>query len=94
MTDNDDATDVRSSTNLHLPARGGVEVDDFGGFATLRLGGDAAELIVFARSSETARRVADGASAWAELSEARGRGEDVTLWGSWVLSTDTFGESR
>jgi hypothetical protein len=94
MTTDEFARGARSSTNLHLPDRGDVQVSDHGGFATLRVGDDAADLVLFARSPETARRVADGATVWAELTEAREQGEDVPLWGSWVLPTDTFRGSQ
>jgi hypothetical protein len=80
-----------ASTNLHLPARDGARVDDMAsGTTVLRLGDTDAEVTVFARSASSAREVAEAATAWADLREARERGEDVELWGAWVVPSDTF----
>ena len=39
-----------------------------------------------------ARELADTATLWADLEEARDRGEDVSQWGSWALPADSFGD--
>jgi hypothetical protein len=78
------------TANLFLPETDAARVCDHGDFATLRLGDEDSFLSVFATGSGSARELADAATVWAELAEARDRGEDVELWGGWVLSADTF----
>jgi hypothetical protein len=91
MTDHDDThrSPATVSTNLHLPAGAASEVHDYGTFGVLRVGDRDAEISLFGRAG-AARDVAERATVWADLAEARERGEDVTLWGSWVLPSDTF----
>ena len=80
-----------ATTNLHLAARDGARVDDMdSGTTALRLGDPNAEVTVFARCAESAREMAEAATVWADLREARERGEQVELWGAWVLPSDTF----
>jgi hypothetical protein len=80
-----------ANTNLHLPASDGARVDDMdSGTTALRLGDPNAEVTVFARCAESAREVAEAATVWADLKDARERGEQVELWGAWVLAADTF----
>jgi hypothetical protein len=78
------------SSCLHLSSGDAPEVGDHGSFAGLRLGGRDVNVTVFTRDAGAAREVADAATVWAELAEARDRGEDVELWGGWVLPADTF----
>jgi hypothetical protein len=101
MTIDPDATGAgyrypaRIRTHLHLPASDGVEVEDVNGqLNVLRLGGPDAEVAVFARRACEVREVAEAATVWADLREARERGEDVEQWGAWVLPADTFGGPR
>jgi hypothetical protein len=97
MTINDDATTpdgpalgAHLNASLHLSGTTPAGVEDHETFGVLHLGGLDVGVAVFARSADTARDVADTASVWAELTEARERGEDVELWGGWVLPADTF----
>ena len=101
MTNHDDATSAgyrrpaRSRTHLHLPGADGVEVENIDDrLAVLRLGGPDAEVAVFAGQASEARKVAEAAMVWADMAEARERGEQVEQWGAWVLPSDTFGDSR
>ena len=101
MTRHDDATGsgywrpARSRTHLHLPGADGVEVENIDDrLAVLRLGGPDAEVAVFAGRASEARDVAEAATVWADLKEARERGEQVEQWGAWVLPADTFRGAR
>lgn len=101
MTVHDDATGTgyrlpaRSRTHLHLPGAEGVEVENIDDRLTvLRLGGPHAEVAVFAGRASEAREVAEAATVWADIKEARERGEKVEQWGAWVLPADTFRDSR
>jgi hypothetical protein len=94
MAHNDrDAFPASMSTCLHLPADDSASVEDLG-FGVLKLGDRSAEVEVFCETGAGARRVAEAATTWAELAEARERGEDVALWGSWVVPADKFGDRR
>jgi hypothetical protein len=96
MTTNDDATTpdgAHMNASLHLSGSA-AGVEDHETFGVLHLGGRDADVAVFARSADTAREVADTASVWADLAEARERGEQVELWGGWVLPAGTFGDRR
>ena len=80
------------TANLHLrDGEDNAEVHDHDSFTTLRVGDIDTSVTGYAPSARSARDVADRATAWAELAEARERGENVELWGTWVLPTDTFG---
>lgn len=92
----DDLVPAVMTANLHLrDGDGGAQVVDHGGFATLQVGDRATSSVnLFARRGRVAREVAEAATAWADLTEARERGEDVELWGGWVLPADSFGGAR
>jgi hypothetical protein len=100
MTINDDATTdgpapgAHMNANLHLSGSTPPAVEDHRTFGVLHLGDQDAGVAVFARSAGAARDVADTATVWADLAEARERGEQVELWGGWVLPSDTFGDRR
>jgi hypothetical protein len=98
MTIRDDATadalPAAMSACLHLSDVGDARVSDHGAFAAMCLGDRHASVAVFASSADAARDVADTATVWADLTEARERGEDVELWGGWVLPSDMFRGAR
>ena len=90
MTIDDDPRPAQLSASLFLPDTDAARVCDHGDFATLRVGDQDNNLTVFSSRSGSARELAESATAWAELTEARERGEQVELWGGWVLPADTF----
>ena len=80
------------TANLHLrDGEDNARVHDHTSFTTLRVGDLDTSVTVYTPSARVAREVADSATAWAELVEGRERGDDVELWGTWVLPADTFG---
>ena len=79
------------TANLFLPETDAARVCDHGDFATLRLGDEDSFLSVFATGAGSARELADAATQWADLTEARDRGENVEQWGGWVVPSETFG---
>jgi hypothetical protein len=80
------------TANLHLrDGEDNAQVHDHDAFTTLRVGDIDTSVTVYAPSARAAREVADSATAWAELAEARERGEHVELWGTWVVPADAFG---
>jgi hypothetical protein len=78
--------------HLYLPEQGPVAmVEDLGHSTVFRLGDHHAEVVLDA-GPRAARELADTATLWADLEEARDRGEDVCQWGSWALPADSFGD--
>jgi hypothetical protein len=90
MTIDDDPRPAQLAANLFLPDTDAAQVWDHGDLSTLRMGDQSSHLTVFASGSASARELAESATVWAELTEARERGEQVELWGGWVLPADTF----